>query len=182
MPGIGQKSAQRLAFYILSLPIKDVQTIATTFVDVRKRIQYCSICWNLSLTEKCDICNDSSRDPSIICVVDDPKNMLAIEKTNHFKGHYHILGGVISPLDRIGPEQLRIKELLQRLRTDAVKEIILAFNPSIESESTILYLARLIQPLGLTITRIACGVPMGSDLEYADEFTLGKSLDGRINA
>ncbi len=179
LPGIGRKTAHRLALYIVKMSRDEVSTLAKALVDVKDRVRYCSICSNITETDPCGICSNPKRDRTLICVVEEPNDVLAIEKTNEFKGLYHVLGGALSPLDGIGPEDLRIKELLQRM-DDAVEEIILALNPNVEGEATTLYLSKLLKPLSVKITRIARGLPVGSDLEFADEATLTRALEGRI--
>jgi recombination protein RecR len=177
MPGIGPKSAQRLAFYILQTSEQEVKDLITSIDETKKQVGYCSRCFNISVGDPCDICGDEDRDTSKICVVAGPQDVVAIERTREFKGLYHVLGGVISPLDGVGPENIRIKELLKRLGN--VKEMILALNPTVEGEATVIYLTRLIKPLGVNITRIAYGLPVGSDMDYADEVTLTKAFEGR---
>ncbi len=179
LPGIGNKTAQRLAFYILNMPVKDAEELANAIIDARKSIRYCITCCNITDKEKCNICSDLKRDDSTICVVEDPRDVVAMERTKEFKGLYHVLHGAISPMDDIGPGDIRIRELLDRLKGDKVKEIILATNPNIEGEATAMYISRLVKPLGVKATRIAHGVPVGGDLEYADEVTLMKALEGR---
>ena len=179
MPGIGPKSAQRLAFYILSISKSEAAALSASVLEVKEKIRHCAHCFNLTDKDVCSICDDKSRDRSVICVVEEPKDLIAIEKTGEYKGNYHILGGVISPLDGVSPENLRIKELLQRLGKNNVKEIILALNPSTEGEATVIYLTKLIKPLGIELSRIACGLPIGSDMDYADPVTLIKSIEGR---
>lgn len=179
LPGIGRKTAHRLALYIVKMSRDEVTTLAKALVDVKDRVRYCSICSNITETDPCGVCSNPKRDRTLICVVEEPNDVLAIEKTNEFKGLYHVLGGALSPLDGIGPEDLRIKELLQRM-DDAVEEIILALNPNVEGEATTLYLSKLLKPLSVKITRIARGLPVGSDLEFADEATLTRALEGRI--
>lgn len=178
MPGIGPKSAQRLAFYILETSEKDVEALKNAITNVKKSIKYCTECFNLAAGDKCQICSDPTRNSKVICVVSEPKDMIAIERTNEYRGLYHILGGVISPLDGIGPDQLRIKELISRLKS-GVEEVILALNPTTESEATVFYLTKLIKPLGIKLTRIAYGLPIGCDMDFADEATITKSLEGR---
>jgi len=178
MPGIGPKSAQRLSFYVLGLPAQDVEKLADTIKQAKKSIKHCSTCFNITENDPCGICSSESRDRSTICVVSDPKDLIAIEKTKEFKGLYHVLGGLISPLDGLGPESLRIKELLGRINGH-VKEVVLALNPSTEGEATIAYLSKLVGPLGVKLTRIAYGLPIGSDMDYADEVTLTKAFEGR---
>ncbi|HDI52009.1 recombination protein RecR [candidate division KSB1 bacterium] len=178
LPGIGRKTAQRLAFYILKLPMEDVEGLATALLDLKNRVQFCSICFNITEVDPCPICQDRTRDQSVICVVEEANDILAIEKTGQYRGLYHVLGGVLSPLDGIGPENLHIQELLQRI-VDPVEEIIIATNPNVEGEATATYLSKLISPLGKKITRIARGIPAGSNLEFVDEITLLRALEGR---
>ena len=178
MPGIGPKSAQRLAFYVLSITPSEAGSLADAVVEAKKSVKYCSSCFNITAEDPCPICSDEKRDKSLICVVAEPKDMIAIERTKEFRGLYHILGGVISPLDGIGPDNLRIKELLQRLN-NGVKEILVALNPTTESETTIFYLSRILKPLGVRLTRIASGLPIGSDMDFADEATISKAIEGR---
>ena len=179
LPGIGQKSAQRIAFHILRAPREDVDRLTAALVDVKEKLGLCSICNNISDGEKCVYCRDPHRDRHRICVVEEPHNIVPIETTRTFEGLYHVLHGSISPLRGIGPEQLRIKQLLERLGDNEIEEIILATNPTVEGEATAVYLARLLKPLGIKVTRIAMGIPVGSDLEYADEVTMSKSLENR---
>ncbi len=179
LPGIGQKSAQRIAFHILRASREDAGRLAQTILDVKEKLGLCRVCNNISEGEKCPYCLDASRDSSVICVVEEPHNIMPIETTRQFEGVYHVLHGAISPLRGIGPDQLRIKSLLERIESGNVKEVILATNPTVEGEATAAYLARLLKPLGLKITRIAMGVPVGSDLEFADEVTMTKSLENR---
>lgn len=179
LPGIGQKSAQRIAFHILRASREDAGRLAQTILDVKEKLGLCRVCNNISEGEVCPFCLDASRDSSVICVVEEPHNIMPIETTRQFEGVYHVLHGTISPLRGIGPDQLRIKSLLERIETGNVKEIILATNPTVEGEATAAYLARLLKPLGIKITRIAMGVPVGSDLEFADEVTMTKSLENR---
>jgi len=178
MPGIGPKSAQRLAFYVLSITPSDAAALADAVVKAKQSVKHCSSCFNITEEDPCPICSDEKRDKSLICVVAEPKDMIAIERTKEYKGLYHILGGVISPLDGIGPDNLRIKELLQRLK-NGVKEILVALNPTTESETTIFYLSRILKPLGVRLTRIASGLPIGSDMDFADEATISKAIEGR---
>jgi len=178
LPGIGPKGAQRLAFYILKTPREHADALADAVREVKERVTYCSICSNITDHDPCAFCSDASRDTHVICVVEEPQNVTAVEKTREFKGLYHVLMGSISPLQGIGPDDLKIKSLLARV-TDGVSEIILATNPTVEGEATAIYLARLLKPLGVKVTRIATGVPVGSDLEYADEITVHKALEGR---
>jgi recombination protein RecR len=179
LPGVGRKSAQRLAFHILRAPREDADRLCDAVRDVKERVTYCSVCNNITDTDPCAYCSDDSRDRGLICVVEEPQNVIAIEKTRDFKGGYHVLGGAISPLQGIGPDELKIKGLLGRVEGGAVSEVILATNPNVEGEATAIYLARLLKPLGVRVTRIAMGVPVGSDLEYADEVTVHKAMEGR---
>jgi recombination protein RecR len=179
LPGIGQKSAQRIAFHILRAQREDVDRLATALIDVKEKLGLCVQCNNISDAELCTYCRDPHRDRRSICVVEEPHNVLPIETTRSFEGLYHVLHGSISPLRGIGPEQLRIRQLLTRLEDGVVTEIILATNPTVEGEATAVYLARLLKPLGIRVTRIAMGIPVGSDLEYADEVTMSKSLENR---
>jgi recombination protein RecR len=179
LPGIGQKSAQRIAFHVLRADREDVDRLAHALLDVKDKLGICSVCNNISDGEVCNYCRDSSRDRSVICVLEEPHNILPIETTRHYSGLYHILHGSISPLRGVGPEQLRIRSLLQRLEDGTVQEIILATNPTVEGEATASYLSRLLKPLGVKVTRIAMGIPVGSDLEFADEVTMLKSLENR---
>jgi len=179
LPGIGQKSAQRIAFHILRAPREDVERLAAALLDVKDRLGLCAECNNISDAELCPFCRDPHRDRRKICVVEAPHNILPVETTRIYDGLYHVLHGSISPLRGIGPEQLRIRELLQRLDKGGVEEVILATNPTVEGEATAVYLARLLKPLGVKVTRIAMGIPVGSDLEYADEVTMSKSLENR---
>jgi len=179
LPGIGQKSAQRIAFHVLRASREDVERLSAALLDVKNNLGLCAKCNNIADAELCLYCRDPHRDPAKICVVEDPLNLIPIETTRTFSGLYHVLHGSISPLRGIGPEQLRIKELLTRIQEGAVEEIILATNPTVEGEAPAVYLARLLKPLGLKVTRIAMGIPVGSDLEYADEVTMSKSLENR---
>jgi recombination protein RecR len=179
LPGIGPKSAQRIAFHLLAAEAEDVERLASTLVRVKNDVRFCSICGNVSEAEQCRICTDVRRDVTMICVVEEPKDILAVERTREFRGRYHVLGGAISPIDGIGPDDLRIRELLARLRDSAVTELIIATDPNLEGEATATYLARMISPMGLTVTRLASGLPVGGDLEYADEVTLGRAFSGR---
>ena len=178
-PSVGPKSAQRMAFFLLRMPLPDVEKFAKTVIEAKENTKTCEICYNLSASSPCEICSSSSRDKSIICVVAESKDLIAIEKTNEYKGLYHVLQGLISPMDGIGAEDVRIKELLNRLTDENVKEIILALSPSVEGEATSLYLTKLIKPFGIKVTRIAFGLPVGADLEYADEITIAKAIEGR---
>lgn len=179
LPGIGPKTAQRLAFHILKVDAADVRRLATALVDVKEKTRFCARCFNISTTELCSYCTSERRDPTVVCVVEESRDIEAVEKTGEFKGRYHVLGGAISPIDGIGPDDLRISELLARIPAEAVTEIIVATNPNVEGEATGMYLARLIGPLGVRVTRIASGLPVGGDLEYADEVTLGRAFEGR---
>lgn len=180
LPGIGRKTAHRLALYILKMNREEVVTLAKALVNAKDKIRYCSVCSNITEHDPCSICSNPKRDRHLLCVVEEPNDVLALEKTNEFRGLYHVLGGALSPLDGIGPEELRVKELLTRLTGSEVEEVILAMNPNVEGEATTLYLSKLLKPLGIKVTRIARGIPVGSDLEYADEATLSRALEGRI--
>jgi recombination protein RecR len=183
LPGVGPKSAQRIAFHLLKLPADDANRLARSITEVKARISFCTRCFNVAEGERgtaeCSICTDGRRDPSVVCVVEDPRDIVAVERTQEFRGRYHVLQGAISPIEGIGPDQLRVKELLARIEPEAIAEVILCTNPNIEGEATAMYLARLLKPLGLKVTRIASGLPVGGDLEYADELTLGRALEGR---
>ncbi|MGH9430366.1 MAG: recombination mediator RecR [Terriglobia bacterium] len=179
LPGIGQKSAQRIAFHIERSPREDAGRLAQAILEAKDKIRLCSVCSNLTEQDPCDYCSDSSRDRSVICVVETPYNVVGVEKTREFHGLYHVLHGALSPLQGIGPEQLKLKSLLERLRNGEVKEIIVATNPNVEGEATAIYLSKLIKPLGVRVTRIAMGIPVGSELEFADEVTMMKALEGR---
>ena len=179
LPGIGPKSAQRIAFHILQTETFDVTRLAEVLLEVRDKVRFCEICGNVSEQATCSICRDPRRTPTLICVVEEAKDVVAIERTREFRGLYHVLGGAISPIDGVGPDELRIRELLTRLRDDVVTELILATDPNLEGEATATYLARLVNPMGLTVTRLASGLPVGGDLEYADEVTLGRAFSGR---
>lgn len=179
LPGIGHKSAVRLAFYILESPIDVAQNMANTLIDAKNKIKFCSVCYNITENDPCDICSNKKRDGSVICVVENVKDVVAMEKTHEYKGLYHVLHGSISPMNNITAGDIKIKELLERLKDDEIKEVILATNPTIEGEATAMYISRLIKPLGISVTRIAHGIPVGGDLEYTDEITLIKALEGR---
>ncbi|HEY1281443.1 MAG TPA: recombination mediator RecR [Acidimicrobiales bacterium] len=179
LPGIGPKSAQRIAFHLLKLPAEDANRLARAISEAKERVTFCERCFNVSEGPLCLMCTDDRRDPSVVCVVEDARDIVAVEKTGEFRGRYHVLLGAISPIDGIGPEQLKVRELLARLEPEGVREVILCTNPNIEGEATAMYLARLLKPLGLRVTRIASGLPVGGDLEYADELTLGRALEGR---
>lgn len=179
LPGIGHKTAQRLAFHILNAPEEDASQFARTVLEARKKIHQCRVCQNLTEEELCPICQNDKRDKTLICVVEDPRDVMAIERTHEYNGSYHVLHGVISPMDNIGPDQIRIKELMSRLGDDTVQEVIMATNPTVEGEATAMYLSRLLKPMGITVSRLAYGVPVGADLEYADEVTLSRAIEGR---
>ena len=179
LPGVGPKSAQRIAFHLLAAEPADVERLASTLIRVKREVKFCTICGNVSEQDVCRICSDPRRDPTLICVVEEPKDVNAVERTREFRGRYHVLGGAISPIDGVGPDDLRIRELLTRLQDGTVTEIILATDPNLEGEATATYLARLIGPMGLTVSRLASGLPVGGDLEYADEVTLGRAFSGR---
>ena len=179
LPGVGPKSAQRIAFHILAAEPADVNRLASILREVKEKVRFCSVCGNVAEEEQCRICLDQRRDPSILCVVEEPKDVLAIEKTREFRGRYHVLGGAISPIDGIGPDDLRIRELLVRLADGTVTEVILATDPNLEGEATATYLARMISPMEIAVSRLASGLPVGGDLEYADEVTLGRAFEGR---
>ncbi len=180
LPGIGRKTAQRLALFILKQPREEIVTFARALVDVKDKVKACSVCSNITESDPCSICSSAKRERSMICVVEEPNDVFAIEKTNEYRGLYHVLGGALSPLDGIGPEDLKVRELLQRC-TDEVKEIIFAMNPNVEGEATTLYLTKLIQPLGIKLTRIARGIPIGSDLEFIDDATLARAIESRVS-
>jgi recombination protein RecR len=182
LPGVGPKSAQRIAFHLLQADPVDVRRLADVLIEVKAKVKFCVTCFNVSEDEQCRICRDPRRDPSSLCVVEEYKDVVAIERTREFRGRYHVLGGAISPIDGIGPDQLRIRELMIRLSDDALTEIILATDPNLEGEATATYLTRQLKPLGLRVTRLASGLPVGGDLEYADEVTLGRAFAGRQTA
>jgi len=179
LPGVGPKSAQRIAFHLLQADPEDVTRLSEVLAQVKARVRFCDVCGNVSEQERCRICRDTRRDPSVICVVEEPRDVVAIERTREFRGLYHVLGGAISPIDGIGPNELRIRQLMGRLASDQVTELILATDPNLEGEATATYLARLVRPMGLRVTRLASGLPVGGDLEYADEVTLGRAFEGR---
>jgi recombination protein RecR len=179
LPGIGAKSAARLAFHVLKTPREEIERLVGAMREVKDRVTYCSVCSNITDADPCYFCTNPDRDPRLICVVEEPENVTAIEKTRDFKGRYHVLMGALSPLHGVGPDDLKIRELLGRVSSGAVEEVILATNPNVEGEATAIYLARLLKPLGVRVTRIAMGVPVGSDLEYADEVTMHKAMEGR---
>jgi len=179
LPGVGPKSAQRIAFHLLKLPKDDALRLARAIAEAKDRVTFCTRCFNIAEGEECSICADTRRDATVICVVEESRDIVAVEKTGEFHGRYHVLQGAISPIEGIGPDQLRVRELLARVDTEGVDEVILCTNPNIEGEATAMYLGRLLKPLGLRVTRIASGLPVGGDLEYADELTLGRALEGR---
>ena len=179
LPGIGPKSAQRIAFHLLATESADVERLASVLRRVKAEVKFCRVCGNVADAEECRICRDPRRDGTVICVVEEPKDVVAVERTREFRGRYHVLGGAISPIDGIGPDDLRVRELLHRLSDGTVTELILATDPNLEGEATATYLARLIKPMGVTVSRLASGLPVGGDLEYADEVTLGRAFSGR---
>lgn len=179
MPGIGHKTAQRLAFYVLNLTKQQAEEFSATILSAHEKIKQCSCCCNLAEDELCPICKNEGRDKSVICVVEDPRDVFAFERTHEFEGTYHVLHGVISPMNGVGPEDITIKELLARMADGVVQEVIMATNPTVEGEATAMYISRLLKPMGITVSRLAYGVPVGADLEYADEVTLTKALEGR---
>lgn len=179
MPGIGHKSAVRMAYYILSLSDEEANDVIKTISNAKEKMHYCSVCQNLTESDPCEICTNPKRDKSVLCVMEQPKDVIALEKTREYYGQYHVLHGAISPMDSIGPEQLRIKELLARVADGEIKEVIMANSPSIEGEATAMYISRLLKPFGVKVTRIAYGLPVGGDLEYADQITLVKAIEGR---
>lgn len=179
LPGIGPKSAQRIAFHLLKVPKTEANRLARVITEVKDRVSFCTRCFNIAEGELCGICRDERRDGHLLCVVEEPPDIIAVERTQEFRGRYHVLQGAISPIEGIGPDQLRVRELVGRLEPEGIEEIILCTNPNIEGEATAMYLARLLKPLGLRITRIASGLPVGGDLEYADELTLGRAIEGR---
>jgi recombination protein RecR len=179
LPGVGPKSAQRIAFHLLSADPVDVRRLVSALTEVKDKVRFCTICGNVSEQDECRVCRDPRRDLAVICVVEEPKDVVAIERTREFRGRYHVLGGAISPIEGIGPDDLRIRELMIRLADNVVTELIIATDPNLEGEATATYLARLIKPMGLKVTRLASGLPVGGDLEYADEVTLGRAFEGR---
>jgi recombination protein RecR len=179
LPGIGPKSAQRIAFHLLSADTTDVSRLAEVLLEVKDKVRFCRTCFNVAEAEECRICMDARRDPAVICVVEEPKDVVAVERTREFRGRYHVLGGAISPIEGVGPDDLKVKELMTRLADGTVTELILATDPNLEGEATATYLARLVKPMGLRVTRLASGLPVGGDLEYADEVTLGRAFEGR---
>lgn len=179
LPGIGKKTAQRLAFHVLRMDDEDARDFADSIIDAKEKIHYCEVCKNITDAQRCSICSDETRDRTVICVVEDPRDVLAIERTKEYKGLYHVLGGLISPMDGVGPEALYIKELLARLEDGIVKEVIMATNPTVEGEATAMYISRILKPLGVEVSRLAYGIPVGGNLEYADEVTLYRAIEGR---
>ena len=179
LPGIGPKSAQRIAFHLLKLPVQDAGRLSRAIDEMKARVAFCGRCFNVSEGPECEICADPRRDTHVVCVVEEPKDIVAVERTGEYRGRYHVLQGAISPIEGIGPDQLKVRELVARLEPEGITEVILCTNPNIEGEATAMYLARLLRPLGLEVTRIASGLPVGGDLEYADELTLGRALEGR---
>ena len=179
LPGVGRKTAQRLAFHVVNMNTNDVESLSNAILDAKREIKYCSICCNITDKDPCSMCSNKNRDSQVICVVEDPRDVAAMERTKEFKGQYHVLNGVISPMDGIGPDMIKIRELITRLANQDVKEIIMATNPTIEGEATAMYIARLVKPMGIKVTRIAHGLPVGGDLEYADEVTISTALEGR---
>ncbi|RXR27067.1 recombination protein RecR [Oerskovia turbata] len=179
LPGVGPKSAQRIAFHLLAADAADVRRLADALTEVKLRVRFCEICGNVAESEQCRICRDPRRTAEVICVVEEPKDVVAIERTREFRGKYHVLGGAINPIDNVGPDDLRIRELLTRLADGAVQEVILAMDPNVEGEATATYLTRMLSPMGLRVSRLASGLPVGGDLEYADEVTLGRAFEGR---
>ena len=181
LPGIGPKSAQRLAFHLLTVEMADAERLARTIVAVKEKVRFCARCFNVSEHEECRICRDARRDTTVVCVVEEPRDLMAMERTGEFRGRYHVLGGAISPIDGVGPDDLRIKELMARIGEEDIAEVVIATNPNIEGEATASYLARMLKSMGLHVSRIASGLPVGGDLESADELTLGRALAGRRN-
>ena len=179
LPGIGPKSAQRLAFHLLTIETADAERLARTIIAVKEKVRFCARCFNVSELEECRICRDVRRDPTVLCVVEEPRDLMAMERTGEFRGRYHVLGGAISPIDGVGPDDLRIKELMTRLGQEDIAEVVIATNPNIEGEATASYVARMLKAMGLRVSRIASGLPVGGDLEYADEVTLGRAFSGR---
>lgn len=179
LPGIGPKSAQRIAYHLLEADAEEARRLATAILEVKQQVHFCPVCFSYATRDTCDVCSDGSRDRAVICVVSEPRDVTAIERTGTYHGLYHVLGGVISPMDKVGPEQLHVRELLSRLADGEVTEVILATNPDVEGETTATYLARVIRPLGVRVTRLASGLPVGGDLEYADEVTLGRAIEAR---
>lgn len=181
LPGVGPKSAQRIAFHLIKIPEQDALSLSNAIQQAKQKVRFCETCFNMSDEVICEICSDAQRDSTLVCVVEEPRDIVALERTREYRGLYHVLQGAINPIDGIGPEQLKIRELLERLKGNTVQEVILCTNPNIEGEATAMYLAKLIEPLGIQVSRIASGLPVGGDLEYADELTLGRALEGRRN-
>ena len=179
LPGVGPKGAQRIAFHLLQAEPGDVRRLAEVLLEVKDKVRFCRTCFNVAEADECRICLDTRRDPSLLCVVEEPKDVQAVERTREFRGRYHVLGGAISPIEGVGPDDLRVRELMQRLADGTVTELIIATDPNLEGEATATYLARLVKPMGLRVTRLASGLPVGGDLEYADEVTLGRAFEGR---
>ncbi|MFZ5852701.1 MAG: recombination mediator RecR [Actinomycetota bacterium] len=179
LPGVGPKGAQRIAFHLLAADPADVRRLVAALTEVKERVRFCALCGNVAEAERCRICLDPRRDPTVLCVVEEPKDVLAVERTREYRGRYHVLGGAISPIEGVGPDDLRVRELMSRLADGTVVELILATDPNLEGEATATYLARLVKPMGLRVTRLASGLPVGGDLEYADEVTLGRAFEGR---
>ena len=179
LPGIGPKSAQRLAFHLLTIEMTDAERLARTIIAVKEKVRFCARCFNVSEYEECRICRDARRDTTVVCVVEEPRDLMAMERTGEFRGRYHVLGGAISPIDGVGPDDLRIKELMVRIGDEEISEVVIATNPNIEGEATASYLARMLKAMEISVTRIASGLPVGGDLEYADEVTLGRAFAGR---
>ena len=179
LPGVGRKTAQRLAFHVVNMNTNDVEALSKAIIEAKREIKYCSVCCNITDTDPCSMCSNKNRDSSVICVVEDPRDVAAFERTQEFNGLYHVLHGVISPLNGVGPDQIRIKELLSRINCGKVKEVIMATNPTVEGEATAMYISKLLKPLGIKVTRLAYGIPVGGDLEYADEVTLSRAIEGR---
>lgn len=179
LPGVGRKTAQRLAFHLLEAPLEDAEALARSILELRSKIRFCTRCFNLAEDELCPLCTDPARDQALLCVVEEPSNVLVLERTRAYRGLYHVLGGALSPLKDVGPDELRIRELVERVRGGGVRELILATNPDVEGEATAVYLSRLVKPLGVQITRLAQGLPAGGDLEFTDELTLRRALEGR---
>ena len=180
LPSIGPKSAQRMALYLLKMPHYEVENFANSMIEAKTTIKHCEVCFNMTSANPCEICANAARDRGLICVVSETKDLIAIERTNEFRGVYHVLGGLISPMDGIGPEEIRLKELLNRVHQNDVKEVILAINPTVEGEATSMYMTKLLKPFGIKVSRIAFGLPLGSELEYADELTLARAIEGRL--
>jgi recombination protein RecR len=179
LPGVGPKSAQRIAYHLLKVPKEDALALAAAVATAKERVRFCEVCHNLSEAPRCQICADTRRDATLVCVVEEPRDIVSVERTGGFRGRYHVLGGAINPMEGVGPDQLKVRELLARIDSDDVVEVILCTNPNLEGDTTAMYLARLLKPLGVRVTRIASGLPVGGDLEYADELTLGRAIEGR---